>query len=266
MRKMLGLGGWSSPCCAPRSSPAAQARESAVVNINFATYVWQPTTVAATKSIVEAWNKSHPEIQVEIVAVDLELGTRQAPHQLRRRDGGRRDPRRGGRHRRFHGAGLPREPDSAPPEDAVELDPEDIWSTVNFGGKITGVPSLMQTYNIFANMAIFKEAGVKAPTSPIPWTWAEFRAAAKKLTNSNRFGVCWGLRSPTAAIQTISLNYGGQFIYLQNGSGSSGRGRGAERRAQDARHDPRRQVRRPGRDRSERQRASSRRSSAASVR
>ena len=28
--------------------------------------------------------------------------------------------------------------------------------TVNFGGKITGVPSLMQTYNVFANMTILK--------------------------------------------------------------------------------------------------------------
>ena len=95
--------------------------------------------------------------------------------------------------------------------------PKDIWSTVNFGRKITGVPSLMQTYNIFANMAIFKEAGVKAPTLADPWTWVEFRAAAKKLTNSSRFGVCWGLRTPTAVIQTTSLNYGGQFNYLQNG-------------------------------------------------
>ena len=95
--------------------------------------------------------------------------------------------------------------------------PKEIWATVNFGGKITGVPSLMQTYNIFANMTIFKEAGVKAPTLADPWTWVEFRAAAKKLTNSSRFGVCWGLRSPTAVIQTMALNYGGQFNYLENG-------------------------------------------------
>ena len=66
-------------------------------------------------------------------------------------------------------------------------------------------------------MAILKQAGIKAPTLDDPWTWQEFRSIAKRLTNSDRYGVCWGLRSPTAAIQTMSLNYGGQFFYLENG-------------------------------------------------
>ena len=66
-------------------------------------------------------------------------------------------------------------------------------------------------------MDILKAAGIKAPTLADPWTWAEFRANAKKLTNSSRYGVCWGLRSPVAAVQTMSLNYGGQFFYLENG-------------------------------------------------
>ena len=30
--------------------------------------------------------------------------------------------------------------------------PKSIWDSVNFGGKITGVPVLLQTYNVFANM------------------------------------------------------------------------------------------------------------------
>ena len=75
----------------------------------------------------------------------------------------------------------------------------------------------MQTYNIFANMTILKAAGIKAPTLAAPWTWATFRANAKKLTKSGQYGVCWGLRSPVAAVQTMSLNYGGQFFYLENG-------------------------------------------------
>jgi ABC-type glycerol-3-phosphate transport system substrate-binding protein len=95
--------------------------------------------------------------------------------------------------------------------------PKDLWATTNFGGKITGVPSLLQTYNIFANMDILKSAGIKAPTLANPWTWATFRSNAKKLTTSSRYGVCWGLRSPTAVTQTMSLNYGGQFFYLKNG-------------------------------------------------
>ena len=58
--------------CASLAAGAAQAgRKAEAVKLNFATYVWQPTTVAATKSIVEAWNKSHPGIQVSIVPVDV---------------------------------------------------------------------------------------------------------------------------------------------------------------------------------------------------
>ena len=75
----------------------------------------------------------------------------------------------------------------------------------------------MQTYNVFANMDILKAAGIKAPTAKNPWTWTQFRSIAKRLTNSNRFGVCWGLRSPTAAIQTMALNFGGQYFYLEGG-------------------------------------------------
>ena len=61
---------------------------------------------------------------------------------------------------------------------------------------------MSQTYNVFANMTLLKAAGIKAPTVKSPWTWDQFRAAAKKLTSNGNFGVCWGLKSPTATIQT----------------------------------------------------------------
>lgn len=66
-------------------------------------------------------------------------------------------------------------------------------------------------------MTIFKAAGLKGPKLNDPWTWGEFRAVAKRLTKSGQYGVCWGLRSPTAAIQTMALNYGGQYFYSQGG-------------------------------------------------
>jgi len=79
------------------------------------------------------------------------------------------------------------------------------------------VPIMTQTYNVFANMDLLKAAGIKAPTVASPWTWDQFRAAAKKLTSNGNFGVCWGLKSPTALIQTVGLNWGAQWNYLQNG-------------------------------------------------
>ena len=50
-----------------------------------------------------------------------------------------------------------------------------------------------------------------------PWTWDQFRAAAKKLTKNGNYGVCWGLSSPTATDPDARLNWGGQWNYLENG-------------------------------------------------
>jgi multiple sugar transport system substrate-binding protein len=205
--------------CAALAAGAAQAgRKAEAVKISFATYVWQPTTVAATKSIVESWNKSHPGIQVTIVPVDVN-----SVHDklLTNFVGGTAADV-------IHDeaadiAGFTQQGYLANLSPLVSKQfkasiPKALWDTVNFGGnRVTGVPILMQTYNVFANMDILKAAGIKAPTAKNPWTWTQFRSISKRLTNSSRFGVCWGLRSPTAAIQTMSLNFGGQYFYLEGG-------------------------------------------------
>ena len=82
--------------------------------------------------------------------------------------------------------------------------PKSVWDTVDFGHRIMGVPIMLQTYNVFANMDILKPAGIKAPTIAAPWTWTKFRQVAKQLTKNGNFGVCWGLRSPTALSQSMA--------------------------------------------------------------
>jgi multiple sugar transport system substrate-binding protein len=218
MRKVIGLGA-VIVLCAALVAGAAQARpEATPVRLTFATYVWQPTTVAATKSIVEAWNKSHPAIEVSIVPVDVNsvhdklltgfVGGTAADvvHDEAADIAG------------FTQQGYLANLTPLISKQFKASIPQALWDTVNYGGnKITGVPILMQTYNVFANMDILKSAGIKAPTAKNPWTWTQFRTIAKRLTNANRFGVCWGLRSPTAAIQTMALNFGGQYFYLEDG-------------------------------------------------
>ena len=216
MRKVIVLGALAL-LCTVLVAGAQAGKQATVVKLKFATYVWQPTTVAANKSIVESWNKAHPGIQVEIVPVDVNsvhdklltsfVGGTAADiiHDEAADIAG------------FTQQGYLANLTPLLPKALKQSIPKDLWATTNFGGKITGVPSLLQTYNIFANMDILKSAGIKAPTLANPWTWAAFRANAKKLTNSSRYGVCWGLRSPTAVTQTMSLNYGGQFFYLENG-------------------------------------------------
>jgi multiple sugar transport system substrate-binding protein len=208
--------------CAALGAAAAQAGQSShkgVVNITLATYVWQPTTVAAMNTIVSSWNKTHPSIQVSIVPVDVNsvhdklltsfVGGTSADivH-----DEAADIPS-------FTQGGYLANLRSLIPASLKSEIPASLWSTVNFGRKygITGVPIMTQTYNVFANMDELKAAGIKAPTIGSPWTWDQFRAASKKLTSNGNWGVCWGLKSPTATIQTLGLNWGAQWNYLQNG-------------------------------------------------
>ena len=216
MRKLIVLGALAV-LCTVLVAGAQAGRDSTVIRLKFATYVWQPTTVAANKQIVDTWNKEHPGIQVEVVPVDVNsvhdklltsfVGGTAADiiHDEAADIAG------------FTQQGYLANLTPLLPKTLKASIPKEIWATVNFGGKITGVPSLLQTYNVFANMDILRQAGIKAPTQADPWTWAEFRSISKRLTNSNRFGVCWGLRSPTAVTQTLSLNYGGQYFYLEKG-------------------------------------------------
>src|SRR5688572_22559206 len=207
MRKVIVLGALAV-LCTVLVAGAQAGRQGTVVNLKFATYVWQPTTVAANKQIVQSWNRSHPGIQVEIVPVDVNsvhdklltnfVGGTAADviHDEAADIGG------------FTQQGYLANLSPLISKQFKASIPQSLWNTVNFGrGKVTGVPILMQTYNVFANMDILKGAGIKAPTAKSPWTWTQFRSIAKRLTTSSRFGVCWGLRSPTAAIQTMALNY-----------------------------------------------------------
>jgi ABC-type glycerol-3-phosphate transport system substrate-binding protein len=218
MKKLLGLGTAVLLCAVLAASvaPAGKSKQS-VVNLNFATYVWQPTTVKAMGAIVDSWNKSHAGIQVHIVPVDVNsvhdklltnfVGGTAADivHDEAADIAG------------FTQQGYLANLSPLITKDLKNEIPQSVWSTVDFGHKITGVPIMLQTYNVFANMDILKAAGIKAPTVASPWTWDRFQAVAKKLSTGGNFGVCWGLRSPTATIQTLSLNWGGQWNYLENG-------------------------------------------------
>lgn len=63
MRKYLGFGAVVLLFAALAVS-GASAGSRATVKLTFATYAWQPTTVAATKSIVETWNRNNPGTQI----------------------------------------------------------------------------------------------------------------------------------------------------------------------------------------------------------
>ena len=72
------------------------------------------------------------------------------------------------------------------PKDLKASIPKSVWDSVDYGHKIAGVPVMLQTYNVFANMDQLKAAGIKAPTVKAPWTWDRFRAVAKQLTDERQ--------------------------------------------------------------------------------
>lgn len=218
MRKILGLC-MAMVLCFALAAGAAQAGKAKqnVVNLTFATYVWQPTTVKATNAIVAAWNTSHPSIQVSVVPVDVNAVHDKLLTSFVGGTAGDIIHDEAADIPGFFQQGYLANLSPLLPKSLRNEIPKGVWDSVNYGGKIGGVPIMLQTYNVFANMTLLKQAGIKAPTVKQPWTWTQFRQIAKRLTTNGNFGVCWGLRSPTATIQTLSLNWGAQWNYLENG-------------------------------------------------
>jgi multiple sugar transport system substrate-binding protein len=52
---------------------------------------------------------------------------------------------------------------------------------VSPGGKVIGFPALIDNLSVIYNKKLFAAAGVPAPSPN--WTWDQFRAVAKKLTD-----------------------------------------------------------------------------------
>ncbi|GAA4246104.1 ABC transporter substrate-binding protein [Dactylosporangium darangshiense] len=59
--------------------------------------------------------------------------------------------------------------------------PEAARDTATYEGKVIGVPALVDNLALIYNKQLFDDAGVAYPTDQ--WSWDDFRAAAKKLTN-----------------------------------------------------------------------------------
>src|SRR5919199_3214444 len=71
----------------------------------------------------------------------------------------------------------------------------DFWpgarSVVTVNGRIRAIPALVDDLAVVYNKKLFKEAGISEPNPD--WTWNDFRAIAKKLTDPGKgvFGTGW---------------------------------------------------------------------------
>ncbi|MFF0341796.1 ABC transporter substrate-binding protein [Kribbella sp. NPDC004875] len=184
------------------------------VTLKFQSLAFQKTTVAATKKIVDDWNAANPNIQVEYVQGSWDSVHDQLVTQ-------------------FQGGTAP---DIIHDESAditgfinqgylADLSPylsketkdavsQGVWDTVSKDGKVYAAPTLLQSYVVFANSALLKQAGVTAAGDSL--SWDDLAADAKKLTVNGKYGLGWGLKSPTATMLNLGLNFDAKFF---DGSG-----------------------------------------------
>lgn len=182
------------------------------ITLTFQSLAFQEATVAATESIVAAWNEANPDVQVEIRQgswdnVNDELVTQfaggSAPDIIHFESASIGS---------FASQGYLADLSGLLSEETMSAVSEDVWATVTTpDGAVVAAPTLMQSYVVFANTDAFEAAGVDVPTGDT-LSWDDFQALAASLTTDDQAGLGWGLKSPTATIMNLSLGFGGDFF------------------------------------------------------
>jgi multiple sugar transport system substrate-binding protein len=206
----LALAGCSSP-------GSTNSDSSGKVTLTFQSLAFQNTTVAATKDIVEAWNKANPNIEVKLqqgswdnvhdqLATQFQGGT--APDIIHDESSDIMG---------FANQGYLADLGPYFGDDLKKQVSNDVWKTVTTGdGKIIAAPTLMQSYVVFANTDAFAKAGVDVPTGDT-LSWDELASLSKRLTGNGNYGLGWGMQQPTAAVMNLSLGFNGTFFTTKDG-------------------------------------------------
>lgn len=195
------------------SSASSTGSSGGKITLTFSSYAWQTATVAANKTIVADWNAAHPDIQVQYITVDADsvhdkLVTQFSSHTAPDIIHDEADDIAG-----FAQQGYLDKLEDLLPADLKSGIPQGVWDSATINGSVYGIPSLLQSYVVFANTKLLQQDGVTPPTTANPWTWQQFEAAAKQTTKSGVYGVGWGLKSPVSTVISMALNYGGKFFY-----------------------------------------------------
>lgn len=205
-----------SGCSTSGSSDA----DGGKVTLTFQSLAYQDTTIAATKSIVESWNKANPDIQVKLqqgswdnihdqLVTQFQGGT--APDIIHDESADIMG---------FANQGYLADLSSYLSEDVKKQVSKDVWGAVTTtDGKIVAAPTLLQSYVVFANTDAFAKAGVEVPTGKA-LSWDDFQSLSKKLTTDGSFGTGWGLKQPTATVMNLALGFNGGFFSTKDGKTS----------------------------------------------
>ncbi|MBZ4018347.1 ABC transporter substrate-binding protein [Streptomyces purpurogeneiscleroticus] len=224
MRRRTFLGAAAAPVLGAASVLAGCSGGSRASGprrpLRFQSLAWQAESVRANKALVAEWNRQHPRSPVEYVqgawpTVHDQLVTAfeggEAPDIIHDASDDLADFAYGGYLADLTGL--------LPDRLAADI-PRHSLGTGTFQGRLYGVPFLQEPRVLIANRKLLRAAsGVRVPTPEHPWSWAEFRAAAKALTreaprgDGHRYGVAWPLKEPVSATLNLALSTGGRLFH-----------------------------------------------------
>ena len=202
------------------SSGGSSGTQDKKVTLTFQSLAFQDATIAATKDIVASWNAKNPNIQVKLtqgswdnvhdqLVTQFQGGT--APdiiHDEAADISGFAEQGYLADLGKYLSAGT-----------KSQISKDVLKSVTDSSGEIVGAPTLLQSYVVFANTDSFKAAGVTVPTGKT-LSWDDFASIAKKTTGDGKFGLGWGLKSPTATVMNLALGFGGTFFSTKSGETS----------------------------------------------
>ena len=193
------------------SAAVAVPGQASSIEMTYLTPAYLKGTVDTTERIVADWNRANPNAKVKIVYGDVNnmndklttaFAGNVAPDIFQHEAASILNFSKQG-----YLADLTRE--MRPLKSSI---PAGLWSVGSYKAKLYGVPTVTQTYVVFANVDAFKKAGVALPATNKPFTWDDFRDLAKKMTDGDRYGLAWGLRSPAAVTMIMGMNYDAKFF------------------------------------------------------
>jgi multiple sugar transport system substrate-binding protein len=182
---------------------------------------WTDQEGKAFTGLVQAYEKSHPDVDVKVLYVNQDYSLQKVSTAVR--------------------GGSP--PDisylygSWAPNIATVPSLVDLTSTVKkpsvnwddfypgerkvatVGSKVVGIPALVDNLAIVYNKKLFAKAGVSPPTAD--WTWDDFRAAAKRLTDpsTKQFGLSMPANDSEDTVwhwEAMLWEAGGQILNADN--------------------------------------------------
>lgn len=184
---------------------------AAGITMTYLTPAYLPGTVAATERIVADWNAANPAATVKIVYGDVNnmqdklttaFAGNVAPDIFQHEAASILSFSKQG-----YLADLTKE--MKPLKSTI---PSGLWNVGSYKNHLYGVPTMTQTYTIYANVDMFKKAGVAVPVGTNTFTWDDYQALAKKFTTSTNYGVAWGLKSPAAMTMIMGMNFNASFF------------------------------------------------------